>query len=286
MSINFCVASGGLYKTICNAIMQPVIDYLPEVTVNSKLIPGAVNIGLFITDEGCQAFIPHGIADKNYRNADKVRGFQYVFVSGPAWVEKLTAQGFPRSKIMIGGYTKLDPIFQGKYVKRPHDRPLILYAPTHGAIESISLDGRFDECLSQLSQHYEVIHAPHPATNPGANVTMQALVNADVVISDAGSLVYEAWALGKPVVFPSWLLKDGVIKHFPGSFEEQVYREEIGYHAWNVTSLLDCVKCAALKGLDRKAIDFIESIFPSELRGRSGGATAKLLMDIAKTRDL
>lgn len=278
MSINFCVASGGLYKTICNAIMQPVIDYLPEVTVNSKLIPGAVNIGLFITDEGCQAFIPHGIADKNYRNADKVQGFQYVFVSGPAWVEKLTAQGFPRSKIMIGGYTKLDPIFQGKYDKSPAgDKKRVLYAPTHGAIESVSLDGRFDECLNQLSQHYEVIHAPHPATNPGANVTMQALVDADVVISDAGSLVYEAWALNKPVVFPSWLLKDGVIKHFPGSFEEQIYREEIGYHAWNITNLLACVKRAALSGIDDRAARFVEGIFPSALRGHSGETTASLL---------
>jgi len=37
--------------------------------------------------------------------------------------------------------------------------------------------------------------------------TMQPLVDADVVIADAGSTIYEAWALGKPVIFPDWLGK-------------------------------------------------------------------------------
>lgn len=282
MTVNFCVAPEGPYKAINDAIIQPIIDHLPDVTVINKPARNAVNVALFTTQKDCQAFIPHGIADKNYRDGPKVSHFQYVFVSGPAWVEKLTKQGFPRERILIGGYTKLDPIFRGKYEKSPAgDRKRILYAPTHGAIESVSLDGRFSECLSQLSQHYEVIHALHPATSSRRNVTMQALIDADIVISDAGSLVYETWALGKPVVFPSWLFKDGVKQHFPGSFEDQIYREEIGYHAWNATNLLDCVKCAALNGIDRKTADFIETIFPSELRGRSGEITANHLRRIA-----
>jgi len=278
MVVNFCVAPNGPYRAICDAIIEPMLDYLPDALMSYKPVSNAVNVSLFTTDKKCQAFIPHGIADKNYRNADKVQGFQYVFVSGPAWVDKLMKQGLPRNRILIGGYTKLDPIFQGKYEKSPAgDKKRVLYAPTHGAIESVSLDGRFRECLNQLSQHYEVIHALHPASNRSGNVAMQELVDADVVISDTGSLVYEAWALNKPVVFPSWLLKDGVIKHFPGSFEEQIYREEIGYHAWSITNLLACVKRAALRGIDDRAMRFIEGIFPSALRGHSGEAAAKLL---------
>lgn len=126
-----------------------------------------------------------------------------------------------------------------------------------------------------------MIEALHPSVNPGSNVTMQALADADVVISDAGSLVYEAWAIGKPVVFPSWLTKDGVMKRFSGSFEEQIYREEIGYHAWNATNLLDCVKRAYLSGIDEKAVEFIEGIFPQRLRGYSGQETANFLRRIA-----
>jgi len=29
-------------------------------------------------------------------------------------------------------------------------------------------------------------------------------LNADVVISDSSTMIYEAWALGKPVVFCDW----------------------------------------------------------------------------------
>lgn len=283
MAINFCVAPNGPYKTIDDAILKPIIDHLPDATMKNKAMPNAFNIALFTSYKSCQAFIPHGIADKNYRDGPKVSHFQYVFVSGPAWVEKLVRQGFSREKILIGGYTKLDPIFQGKYTKSPvGSKNRILYAPTHGAVKNISLDGRFNECLDRLKQFYEVIEAPHPATNSGGNVTMQALVDADIVISDAGSLVYEAWALDKPVVFPSWLLKDGVKKHFPGSFEDQIYREEIGYHAWNITNLLDCVKCAAINGIDRRAVDFIEGIFPQNLRGKSGEVTASILKSLAE----
>jgi hypothetical protein len=278
--INFYVPSSGPYKSILDALIGPIQEYLPDFSAEKRVMPESINVGFFLVDKGCQVFIPHGIADKNYRNADKVKDFDYVFVSGPAWVDKLVRQGFPQSKILVGGYTKLDPIFQGKYKAAPRDKPRVLYAPTHGAIEEISLQGRFDNELKKLREFYDVIEAPHPAISKG-NVTMQVLVDADVVISDAGSLVYEAWTLNKPVVFPSWLLKKGVMKCFPGSFEDQIYWEEIGYHAWSSTNLLDCVKRAYLGGIDSKAGEFIEGVFPKTLRGNSGEETANLLRRVA-----
>lgn len=111
---------------------------------------------------------------------------------------------------------------------------------------------------------------------------MQALVDADVVISDAGSLVYEAWALGKPVVFPDWLVKEGVFKHFPGSFEEQIYREKIGYHVETPEQLGPMVERALMSGITEREKKFIDGIFPPELRGRSGEVTANLLRRFEK----
>lgn len=284
--INFCMAPGGPYRSICESITDPIREHLPDSVIYPTEQSGATNVGFFVTQTKCQAFIPHGIADKNYRNADKVKTFEHIFVSGPAWVDKLVKQGVPRDKILVGGYTKLDPIFQGKYEQTRRTFGVILYAPTHGAIPEISLAGRFEQYLPQLEKYYTVIHSPHPAQVTGqkseGQVTMQALVDADIVITDAGSLVYEAWALGKPVVFPSWLTKEGVCRYFPGSFEEQIYREEIGYHAKDYDGMMRCVKQAALLGMDDRTTDFIEQIFPTELRGRSGEVTADLLRRIGE----
>lgn len=279
--INFCTAEGGPYSGILDSLIDPIQHHLPESKRLNRVIPGAINVTFFVGSKRRQVFIPHGIADKNYRNANKLKLFNYVVVSGYAWVNRLVNQGFPLSRIFVGGYTKLDPLFQGKYKKTSRTKPLILYAPTHGAVQEVSLHGRFEKEIGKLRRYYRVFKAPHPTQNVDGSVTMKALLDADVVISDAGSLLYEAWALDKPVVFPSWLLKKGVLNRFPGSFEDQIYREEIGYHAWDSTNLLDCVKQAYLNGIDDRAKDFIEGIFPQSLRGCSGWETANFLRRIA-----
>lgn len=94
--INFYVPSNGPYKSILDALIGPIQEHLPDFSMQKKTMPGAVNVGFFVIDKGCQVFIPHGIADKNYRNADKVKGFDYVFVSGPAWVDKLVKPRIPK----------------------------------------------------------------------------------------------------------------------------------------------------------------------------------------------
>lgn len=275
--INFVYQAGGPYSGVLDAFIEPILEHLPATKGDAKA--GALNVSFFV-GKNSGAFIPHGIADKGYRNANKLRGFDYVFVSGPAWVEKLTRQGFPKEKVKIGGYSKLDPVFRGEYKRTPGEKPRILYAPTHGAIEEVSLHGRFDVELMVLSEHYEVISSAHPTTRSDKNTTMQALVDADVVIADSGSILYEAWALGKPVVFPDWLIKEGIFKYFPGSFEEQIYQEEIGYHAKTLDSLLKTVELALRHGIDQKTKQFIDGIFPPELRGRSGEAIANILREM------
>jgi len=274
--INFVHQAGGPYSGVLDAFIEPVLKYMPATKGEARR--GALNVRFFVGRECDGVFMPHGIADKNYRNADKLQDFDCVFVSGPLWVEKLTKQGYPREKIFINGYTKLDPVFQGAYRRAPGEAK-ILYAPTHGAIKEISLHGRFDEELAMMAKHYEIISSTHPSY--GGGVTLQALADADAVISDAGSLLYEALALGKPVIFADWLIKKGVQKHFPRSFEEQIYENGIGYHAKSPADLRQTIETALQNGIDDKMKRFIDGIFPPELRGKSGEATAKILKELS-----
>jgi len=230
-------------------------------------------------------FMSHGIGDKNYMTGSKGSAgkFNYVFVTGPAFKEKLIKNGVPADKIYIVGWPKLDPIFQGEYESTKSDKIRVLYAPTHNAIQSVSSFPAFNEYLDKFPGDIEVINSPHPARKEGHMPTMQPLVDADVVIADAGSTIYEAWALGKPVIFPDWLTRDGVVKKFKGAFEARVYENNLGYHAKDFKQLVELVYVAINKGNDERVESFTESIFPADLRGVSGADAADVLREIGRS---
>jgi hypothetical protein len=108
--INFVYQANSPYSGVLDAIIEPITKHLP-IWTKGEAKTGTLNVCFFIGRERGGVFIPHGIADKNYRNARNIRNFDYVFVSGPDWVRKLVQQGFPQEKILVGGYTKLDPAF-------------------------------------------------------------------------------------------------------------------------------------------------------------------------------
>ncbi len=278
------VYSGGFpdggYSRIINTMVDPIMEYLPEARKVNKAIPGALNIRFFVEHEKQGAFMSHGIADKNWRTASKLKGFEYVFVSGSLWKEKLIMQGFPADRIFMNGYTKMDPIFQGKIKPQPHNKPIVLWAPTHNAIKSVSSYPALNKQNKLLPDCYTIISSLHPCTSKG-DPTMQLLANADVVIADCGSTLYEAWALGKPVIFPDWLVRDGIYKYFPGSFEEKIYKESIDYHAQTPAELPIFIEQALHDGIKPEVKRFIDGIFPPELRGKSGEATAKILKELS-----
>lgn len=279
---------------MADALVQPILAHLPpgSATIGNLPKPGAVNVfyqwhgptGTPIPGEGSSVFISHGIADKNWRDEPKVRAFDLVVVSGPAWVRKLVAQGMDPHRILELGYPKLDPIFAGDVVPTEHRRPTIVWAPTHGGRRSVSTWPQCQELARKLLSEWDVQIAPHPRHRPDGRSTVQELADADVVIADGGSTIYEAWALGKPVVFCDWLTRRGVLlaaHPLWGSFESQVYSAEIGYHADRPDQLASQVRRALAKGIDDRAREFIEGIFPARLRGCSGSAHATALMEIA-----
>lgn len=232
---------------------------------------------------GTSVFMSHGIADKGLGDAPYVSAFDYVFVSGPLYVKKLIGQGIPADKIRVVGYPKLDAIFQGKFKESPREdkRKIVLYAPTHSRSIASSYPA-FMEFIDKLPVNLRVMVSLHPHNKPGKQPTLQELVDADVIISDSGSLLYEAWALSKPVVFPDWLVKDAVQKHWSGTFAARIFTEGLGYHARDIQELVMLLDVALKQGVGPRERDFIDSILPPELKGNSAKEAANVLLEIAR----
>ena len=290
--INFIIPEGkeniyGYYEKILRTIVDPVRMHIPDSLITSKPLSNAINIHFFLEDEylkkndptvGTSVFLSHGIADKHWRDGGYVQSFHYVCVSGPLWKNKMLIEGISDERILVVGYPKLDPIFQGIIKRSPSERKQILWAPTHSSATPSSYPD-FLQYVDQIPSEYEFISSPHPFHNNG-EPTLQKLVDADLIISDTSSLLYEAWAIGKPVLFPDWLVKPLIPICFPYSFEDYIYQEKIGYHADHMIDLLQQIPISIQNGLKEKEIEFMEGIFPTHLRGSSGKITAEKLLEL------
>lgn len=302
---------GEAYVRAIDALARPMVAGLKALGFESAGFtnkPGVgVNVRFFselrINQQGKypvgprDVFCSHGIGDKNYWIASRIAGYNHAMVPGPAWKERIEAgreaAGFG-GEVHVVGYTKLDPVFQGEYAKQPREsgKPYVVWAPTHGYNNKYKGRSSYPQCLKLIKEIeatglYDTCLALHPTSRMNRrrkqNVSLQELVDADVVIADAGSTLYEAWALGKPVVFPDWICKDDVLGHFkrdPENLEYQIYDKGIGYHAQDMKHLIKLIGVALRDGMKDQEIEFMESIFPSELRGRAGEAAAKVLKSL------
>jgi len=296
---------GFAYKYAIEALADPIIKYLPkeETAYYSRPVPGKGGKGLNcrffsslrINQQGKtpvgprDIFISHGIGDKNYWIGPHIQDYKYAFCPGPAWENRMKKTGY-KGEIFQVGYTKLDPLFNGEYVKNSTNKIVVAWLPTHGynnkhrGRSSFPMFSRF---VNQIPKDYQFVDGMHPTTklhNKEKNYpTMQLLIDADVVIADAGSTVYEAWALGKPVVFPDWICKDDVLGHFKtdkNNLEYIIYNKSIGYHANNMKELNKMIEIAASDGMQQQEIELMESIFPNKLRGKSGETAARALNEL------
>jgi len=273
------------FKRMMQAHVKPITDALGsrDWQWEPHTVTGTVNVTGFWMRQlqtqptKCDVMIGHGLADKHYRNYHQCKTFRYVVSPGPGWTRKLLKTGFKESQILEVGYTKLDPIYQGKFTPTPRtdDRPRVLYAGSHPWHDGGS--GK-DAILRALPEDkYNVTFAGHPSQT--GVVTFQPLVDADVVIADMGSLMYEGWALGKPVVVSIWtstrLLKAA------HSLEQGVFQGGYGYQADNPEELPKFIDRALKNGIDAPARKFIDDLFAPEYHGVSGKLHAEALKKIA-----
>jgi CDP-glycerol glycerophosphotransferase (TagB/SpsB family) len=102
---------------------------------------------------------------------------------------------------------------------------------------------------------------------------------ADIVVADFGTTVYEAWALGKPVIFPRWLLADRIAEFMPGSAESYIFSERIGYHPESFDELVDIVRSGPVVTPD--VTEFMDDYLEPRWFGRSSARIAEVLTEIA-----
>lgn len=260
-------------RALIDALVDPVAIHLPGAVKADAPSPDDLNVRYWHEDQH-DVFICHGISDKGWRDVDAVGGFAHIFHSGPAWQRKYLAQGVGAERLHQVGYAKLDPLIDGTIVRQHHT---ILWAPTlrrHWADQYDRLAGAIQELP------FEVETSQHPVDAPG-NVTLQQLADADVVIADGGSMLYEAWALDKPVVFPDFaVLHSDLIR--PGTMEADIYAAGIGYHVDDERELAATIERARQQGITPTERSMIDDVFAPELRGVSGWRHAVALTDIAE----
>lgn len=281
------------YRSVIDSMVDPIIKHLPigSCLKSQDYKEDLVNVCFFVDSHHIPhkgVFMSHGIADKNWRDGNRVSSYDYVCVSGELWKQKMLKEGIPEEKILVVGYTKLDPLFNNTQVgKEVHEKIHVLYAPTHNTglilnpeASSFSCFPRLNKYLFQAPQDMVIKDSLHPANELEGKTTFDLYKWADVVISDCGSTLYEAWALGIPVVFPDWLVKVPISNGYKNSFENIIYDQNIGYHVLNERQFWDVIRSAKHNGLDCQTEKFIEGIFPKRLRGNSGKTMAEYLIKI------
>jgi len=293
--INFVVPEPPAYLTVYEKVIHSMIDpikpYLPECIESNQSISGAVNVHFFteptyfkkmLNPEHLNVHMPHSLGDKQLRDAGRVMIYDYTCVSGPLWVEKMRKGNLPENKILMIGYPKLDPLFQNRQkAEKDPNRIRALYAPTHVGSGACSSYSTFINDIDKFPKDIQVSVSPHPYHKAGNLPTMNEFMDADVLISDGSSVIYEALALGIPVVFPDWIVKDAILKSWPDTFTAQIYQEKIGYHADRFEDMPELIREAAAKKLKEDDQRFIDGILPSHLRGSSGKEAAKALRSLA-----
>ncbi len=280
-----------MYDKIHDIVTNEVIKYLPEDTYKISREWDSQCLNVIYEPHGDKTskgiYLPHGISDKGFRNGRLMKRFRMAFVSSKVWQDKLVAQGVERKRLLIGGWPKLDPLFNDLQPTPDeyNDKIVALWAPTHtnDRNSTFHIMSNFNTYPSDMI----IIKSPHPwdrrlQKTESLEPTMWDLVHADVVISDSSSIIYEAWILGKHVIFPSWYCTPRSLKSAPPvSYNRDIYEQKIGLHAESEDHIIDLIyKSQEEEPLDPRAVKIAEEVLPIHLRGNSGATTARELLRV------
>lgn len=300
--IAFVLNETATYEAVESQLMGLVDAHLPDPKPvrTANYTPGALNFCLFIRPKS-DVVMSHGVADKNYMWTRDGQGKrfanqrQHLLVPGPWLRDRLLASGaihLGPDQIHIVGWPRLDALLAE--VPRPGRRlfgepkPRVLWAPTHNrrkrgeTARSTSSFPVFENYLRALSRFAWVDVSVHPSNRTDRTPTGASMPRADIVIADFGTTVYEAWALGKPVIFPRWLLADRISEYMPHTAEAHIFGNRIGYHPDSFDEMVDIVKSRPVITPDVTA--FIDDYLDPQYLGRSGARVAEVLTELAARR--
>lgn len=166
--------------------------------------------------------IDHGASNLKWFLANRMRYdfFDWIVTAGPDHVHSLLAffaeDQEANQKVRSAGFIKSGLLFSPPSMTRAEvaaqcgldpDRPFVFFAPTwhitnnRDMVATIKVVAGIDNHVASL--HPETAHLDTTGLNIVENVngiTSELLKHADVVISDTSSTIFEAAAIGKPVV--------------------------------------------------------------------------------------
>lgn len=307
--INLTYAKGPNYTLVQSQIMGTITKHLPEgswTRSSNERVEGALNFALFIGQDA-EVLMSHGVADKSYhwrsdRSGNRLNNGRHrtdLLVPGKFLADRIAGAprlDIDRDHVHVVGWPRLDLLLEQQRslrqraarLLRPRRRTTILWAPTHDFVtrgeEKITLSSypAFEPYVEQLQKRYDVTVSLHPRNREEKQPTDQALLDADVVISDFGTMVYEAWALGKQVIFPYWLIGDRIAHYHPRSSEGRIFRERIGLHADSFEELVAFIE--AKTPVDDRTRAYLDSYLDPQYLGTSGRRIAELLQQLDRQR--
>ncbi len=296
--IHFVLDRAGSYQSVQSQLLDLIDPHLPQPPArNPDYQQGALNFCLFIRPQS-DVVMSHGVADKNYLWSADGQGKrlanqrEHLLVPGD-WLRRRLLESraikLDEDHLHVVGWPRLDLLIgQVPTARRPRigrAKPRVLWAPTHNRRKrgetgrSTSSFPEFENYLRALSRFAWVDVSVHPRNRRDHTPTGASMPQADVVVADFGTTVYEAWALGKPVIFPRWLLADRIAEHMPGSAESLIFAERIGYHPQSFDELVDILRAGPVLTPDVQA--FMADYLAGEYFGHAGQRVAQVLTEIA-----
>jgi hypothetical protein len=297
IKINFNYSSTTNYLIVQKQLSELIQLHLKEMNCQYEISEreyknGCLNFTWFLRRKA-DVVMSHGLADKNYLWVKHeltgdyfINHFKVVLVPG-LWMKNRIMKSkvikINPDYIIPVGWPRIDVLrnLQKKYVKEsPNNKITLLWAPTHDykkkgkEKKSLSSYPDFENYAKDLKNKYNVLYSPHPRNRKNKEPTMDKILRADIVISDFGTMVYEAWALGKPVIFPRWILGDRIIEYLRGSAEAYIFKNRIGYHPESYKEMLEIIKSGPV--VDQKVHEFMDEYLDNY---RDGGNSAKKIAE-------
>ena len=203
--IGFVVTTQHTYDDYPEAKFDAIVDFNKPVRNLKEMYPGTP---IFNVD--------HGASNLKWFLKNQVRfdGMHFFCTAGDDHVDSMQAffgncenilsTSFVKSGLLLSPPSKSRADFCSEFGLDPV-RPIILYAPTWADEQTPDHD-RILECLSEFPNHLICQHQQKHRFSPSQNLNVvkneknsiiEFLKQADIVISDTSSTIYEAAALGK-----------------------------------------------------------------------------------------
>ena len=291
--------SGGQYKAVVRRFTEAIGRHMDRPIYATEPVPGAFNVHFFrhYLDRGKprqhpDMYIAHGWNQKltaKHRGAFRAYDlFHYSGVVGKVDRTYLESQGIEPERLITVGHPGMDTVLNGEVEPMPlGEKPRLVIAFSHQSFITI-WNGMPNAFKRRLADEFDVIEILHPIyvdRTEHFGLARDWLQGASVCYTDISGTMFEAWALGVPVVFPTFAQVSKDMKFLRGMPLYRVYKECIGYHVLRSVDMMPATRLAAKEGMTERETAFIDDYFPKELRGRSGEVAAGAITKLAREEE-